>query len=170
MVGRALEGGPSAQRDRRPPARRLPAIPPTGRIYRINQVGGSGTGAAPYAVRFQSPPVQPCVRTLTTGGPTSGAHVMRHSCYQSARRYRLRPANVSGQRDVGRSPSAWRTLEGGPIPPSALRLTPRRGSYRVPPGRRSADQHPWEAAGPRSSPLGRRFRCAAGARARCRDR
>jgi hypothetical protein len=33
---------------------------------RERQVGGSGTGAVPYAVRFQSPPVKPCVRFSRT--------------------------------------------------------------------------------------------------------
>ena len=79
------------------------------------------------------------------------------------------PFHVSHQRDVGRS-SAWRTPEGGPCPPSGPSSDPRRGSCRVRPGRRSAVRHPWEAAGPRSSPLGRRFRCATGACARCPDR
>jgi len=31
-----------------------------------NDLGGSGTGAVPYAVRFQSPPVKPCVRFSRT--------------------------------------------------------------------------------------------------------
>ena len=38
MVGWALDGRPTTQRHQRPPAGRLPAIPPAGRTYRIKHV------------------------------------------------------------------------------------------------------------------------------------
>ena len=35
-------------------------------FHEHHDLGGSGTGAVPYAVRFQSPPVKPCVRFSRT--------------------------------------------------------------------------------------------------------
>jgi hypothetical protein len=63
MVGRAPEGRPTGSATSGTAAKPSP-LP--GWTYRSKQVGGSGTGAVPYVVRFQSPPVKPCVRFSRT--------------------------------------------------------------------------------------------------------
>jgi hypothetical protein len=106
-----------------------------------------------------SPPTAPAQRPAHpakrwSGGAGPRPRGLRWAAAGCHRRHWVLLLPLAGER--------WRVCR---CPPSALRPTPRRGSCREPPGRRSVSPLPAGAVGPRSSRLGHRSRCAAGAHA-----